>query len=421
MMTSGVAGAPAADRTTELRSRFEVVRSFTMELVRDLGDEDCAVQSMPDVSPTKWHLAHTSWFFENFLLQPELDDYRVFDPAYGYLFNSYYNSVGSMHPRAQRGLITRPSLSAVLDYREHVDAQMARLLDRGLPAEQQALVELGLNHEQQHQELLLTDIKHVLSHNPTNPSYRTTVEAVRGAAPALSWHRFDEALVEIGDAGEGFAYDNERPRHRHYLAGFELASRPVTNAEFSAFVDDGGYQDPLLWLSDGWEALARDGIRGPLYWRDGGDREFTLAGERDVDDHAPVAHVSYYEADAYARWAGARLPTEFEWEHAARGQAVEGNFVDGGPLQPQAAQATGLAQQFGDVWEWTASSYAPYPGFRVAEGAVGEYNGKFMCNQYVLRGGSCVSSASHLRGSYRNFFYPDARWQFSGIRLAKDS
>jgi ergothioneine biosynthesis protein EgtB len=408
-----------------LASRFHAVRAATLALAAPLSAEDCAIQSMPDASPVKWHLAHTSWFFETFVLQPHVTGYRPFDAAFRVLFKSYYNAVGDKHPRPQRGLLSRPSLAEVHAYRAHVEAAVATLLARTEPVGRlHELLELGLQHEQQHQELILTDVKHMLSCNPLKPAYappRATDDAA--GAPPLAWSPFAAGVVEIGHDGAGFAFDNEMPRHRHYLSAFALASRPVTNAEYLAFMADGGYRRPELWLSEGWDWLQANRVEAPLYWDDdGGWRQFTLHGMLPLEADAPVCHVSLFEADAYARWAGARLPTEAEWEVAAAGVPVAGHFVESGALQPRPAGrgSAALAQLFGDVWEWTQSAYAPYPGFRPAGGAIGEYNGKFMVNQYVLRGGSCASPRAHLRATYRNFFPAPARWQFSGFRLARD-
>jgi dimethylhistidine N-methyltransferase len=381
---------------------------------------------MPDASPAKWHLAHVSWFFETFLLEPHLPGHQPFDPAYRLLFNSYYNGVGVPFARAQRGLVTRPGLADVLAYRAHVDAAMARLLAQGVDDRLWPLVELGLAHEQQHQELLLTDIKHLFSINPLKPSYAGRWPLTPVAPVPRGWLAFDGGVSAIGHDGPGFAFDNEGPRHCIFLEPFELATHPVTNGDWIAFIDDGGYRRPELWLSDGWANVQAEGWHAPLYWRhdEAGWRCFTLHGEAPVDCHAPVAHVSFYEADAFARWAGARLPTEAEWEVAAAALAPAGNFADSGafhPLAPRAPASSGeAAQMFGDVWEWTASAYLPYPGYRPAEGAVGEYNGKFMSGQMVLRGGSCATPPDHVRATYRNFFPPAARWQFSGLRLARD-
>jgi ergothioneine biosynthesis protein EgtB len=396
---------------------YAAVRGTSMALIAPLSAEDCAIQSMPDASPAKWHLAHTTWFFETFVLEPHRARYRAFDPAYRYLFNSYYNAIGERHPRPERGMLSRPSLEEVLAYRRHVDEAIFEGKD--LPA---ALIELGLHHEQQHQELILTDVKHLLSRNPLKPAYQKQWPLTPIRARAARWIGFAGGLHEIGHAGPGFAFDNESPRHRAWQEDFELASHPVTHGEFLDFVDDGGYRRPELWLSAGWDLVRSRGWQAPEYWtrRDGAWYTFTLHGEVPVDPNAPICHVSFFEAEAYARWADARLPTEAEWEVAARDLPLAGNFVESGALHPLALrEAVPLAQMFGDVWEWTRSDYAPYPGYRPAAGAVGEYNGKFMCGQYVLRGGSCATPADHIRATYRNFFPPDARWQFSGIRLAK--
>ncbi len=383
------------------------------------------VQSMPDASPSKWHLAHTSWFFERFVLQTD-PGYRVFDPAWDYLFNSYYQSVGPMHARARRGVLSRPSLQQVRDYRAHVDVQMQRRLQEGdLDPQACTIVQLGIQHEQQHQELLLTDIKHALWSNPLQPAYRETAAAPASRACPLRWQSREERIVEIGapawPQAEDFAYDNESPRHRVLVPAHALASRVTTNAEYQQFIDDGGYRNAGLWLSDGWAMVQAQQWQHPLYWDNEG-REFTLSGWRERDPHAPACHLSLFEADAFARWAGARLPREAEWEQAAAGVTVQGNFVDSDVLHPCAAPAldTGLQQLFGDVWEWTGSAYLPYPGFAPWPGSLGEYNGKFMNAQWVLRGGSCATPATHMRASYRNFFPSDARWQFAGVRLAKD-
>ncbi|HYE50781.1 MAG TPA: ergothioneine biosynthesis protein EgtB [Azospirillaceae bacterium] len=396
-----------------LLDRFERVRARTLALAEPLSAEDMAVQSMPDASPVKWHLAHTTWFFETFLLLPHAGAAPV-DPAYGYLFNSYYEAAGPRHARPKRGLLTRPSLADVLDYRSRVDGAMRRWLAGTQQApEVLALLELGLNHEEQHQELILTDLKHLLSENPLKPAYAAPA-AAEGKAPALSWHPHPGGLAEIGHAGPGFAFDNEGPRHRVWLEPFELASRPVTAGEYLEFVLDGGYRDPRHWLSDGWAAVQAQGWAAPAYWREEGGRwlVFTLSGERPLAPDAPACHLSHYEADAYARWAGCRLPTEAEWETVAA------------PLWRQVGQALHPPPAAGfpaGVWEWTASAYLPYPRFRPAEGAVGEYNGKFMSGQMVLRGASCATPAGHSRPTYRNFFPPGARWQVSGLRLARDA
>ena len=425
---------PDSRRSPQIRprpaaaARYATVRAATEALVHGLGAEDCALQSMPDASPVKWHLAHTTWFFETFVLERALPDFRPFDPAFRVLFNSYYHAVGDRHPRPERGLLSRPTLEAVRAYRRQVDEALGRLLEDGaLDPALSALVELGTHHEQQHQELILTDLKHLLSRNPLRPAFQKPwpLTPVRPRVPG--WIAWDGGLHEIGHGGEGFAFDNEGPRHRVWLEAFEVAAHPVTHGEFAAFVEDGGYRRPELWLSAGWDAAQARGWQAPAYWEQdgGGWRTFTLHGMAPVDPDTPVCHVSYYEAEAYARWAGARLPTEAEWEVAAQGAPLAGNFMEGRALHPlalrEAPPAGAPAQMFGDVWEWTRSDYAPYPGFRIAEGAVGEYNGKFMSGQYVLRGGSCATPQSHVRATYRNFFPPDARWQFSGLRLARDA
>jgi ergothioneine biosynthesis protein EgtB len=409
-----------------LASRFERIRAQTQTLAQRLTPEDCALQSMPDASPVKWHLAHTTWFFETFVLAPHAPDYATFEPHFRVLFNSYYHGVGDKHPRPERGLLSRPDLATVHSYREHVDRAMQALLARDLAPDLVALIELGLNHEQQHQELVLTDLKHLFSRNPLRPPYQSRWPLLQVSPTTLAWHRYAPGLTSIGHRGDGFAFDNEGPVHQVFVAPFELASRPVTHGEFASFIADGGYRRPELWLSLGFDSVQAHHWQAPLYWeeRDGRWWTFTLRGMAEIDPHAPVCHVSYFEADAYARWAGARLPTEFEWEVAARDVTPQGNFVDSGVLHPlplaRLANGSVPQQLYGDVWEWSSSSYAPYPGFRPAAGAVGEYNGKFMCNQYVLRGGSCATPASHIRATYRNFFPPEARWQFSGIRLARD-
>jgi ergothioneine biosynthesis protein EgtB len=406
--------------------RFATVRATTARLAAPLSAEDCALQSMPDASPVKWHLAHTTWFFETFVLERHVDGYRPFDPQFRVLFNSYYNAVGDRHPRPERGLLSRPSLDEVRAYRAHVEHELAHLLARTDDPELAALIELGIHHEQQHQELILTDVKHLLSRNPLQPTYLERWPLTPIKPQRARWIAYGGGLVEAGHAGVGFCFDNELPRHRVFLDPYELASHPVTHGDFLAFVDDGGYRRPELWLSLGWDTVQAQRWSAPFYWerRDGRWTTFTLRGRVEIDPATPMTHVSCFEADAYARWAGARLPTEFEWEAAAAACAIDGNFQESGMLHPLAARddppAGAPAQLFGDVWEWTRSSYAPYPGYAPAPGAVGEYNGKFMCNQYVLRGGSCASPRSHLRASYRNFFPPEARWQFTGLRLARD-
>lgn len=426
-----IAMPPAED----LSAAYRETRAATQALAASLSPEDQVVQSMPDASPAKWHLAHTTWFFETFLLGPHLPGYRPYDERWGFLFNSYYEAVGARHPRPRRGLLTRPSAEEVVRYRARVDEAMTALLGGGNGARPEVadLVRLGIHHEQQHQELLLTDILHAFSCNPLRPAYRAAAAPAADAAPdALDWDVCEGGLHEIGHAGAGFAFDNEGPRHQVFLRPFRLATRLVTNAEWRAFIADDGYRRAELWLSDGWATAQAEGWRAPLYWEDGddGQRSMTLAGVQPLDPAAPVCHVSFYEADAFARWAGKRLPTEAEWETAAAGLPIAGNFRGTGELRPLPAQPApahevqgdgALRQMFGDVWEWTGSAYSAYPGFRPAAGAVGEYNGKFMCNQMVLRGGSCVTPDGHVRPSYRNFFYPHQRWQFAGVRLAEDA
>lgn len=400
---------------------YREVRDLTEALAEPLSAEDQTVQSMPDVSPTKWHRAHTTWFFETFLLVPHLKGYRPFDPAFGYLFNSYYEALGKRHPRPERGLITRPGVAEIGAYRAHVDTAMAHLLGTAnLTPDRKDLILLGLHHEQQHQELLLMDIKHVLSRNPLQPGYRPLATAAPKSPRPVRWLNHPGGLVEVGHQNDGFAFDNEGPRHRVWLQPFALADRAVTNGEWQAFMDDGGYRRPELWLSDGWAAVQASGATAPLYWRclDGSWAEFTLGGNEPLDPSRPVVHVSYYEADAFARWSAARLPTESEWEAVAASQPVEGRGLNLDRLRPETGPA-GDFGFFGDVWEWTASAYLPYPGFRPAAGAVGEYNGKFMVGQHVLRGGSCATPAGHVRPTYRNFFPPGAQWAFSGLRLAR--
>jgi ergothioneine biosynthesis protein EgtB len=428
-----IATSPAerTDLPSLLGVRFEQVRRFTESLCEGLATEDYVVQSMPDVSPTKWHLAHTSWFFETFVLQPYAPGYRPLNPAYAFLFNSYYVQAGERHCRAQRGYISRPTVAEVFAYRRHVDDAIQELLDsadENLLERLEPLVTIGLHHEQQHQELLLTDIKHVFGVNPLRPVFRARSEDGVARAPLpLCWIGFEGGVHRIGHAGEGFAYDNEGPRHRVFLEPFELASRLVTNGEYLEFMEDGGYRRPELWLSMGWAAAQENEWTEPFYWerRDGAWHLFTLSGMREVDPAEPVCHLSYFEADAYSRWAGARLPTEAEWEVAAASASGRGNFVEYGAYHPLAAAKAGpdsadLLQMYGDAWEWTQSQYTPYPGYKPPEGALGEYNGKFMCNQFVLRGGSCATSETHIRATYRNFFPPDTTWQFTGLRLTRD-
>jgi ergothioneine biosynthesis protein EgtB len=418
------------ENDTSPGERYGAIRQATEKLCAPLSPEDCALQSMEFASPAKWHLAHTSWFFETFLLEDLVPGYRHYHPQYRVLFNSYYETVGEQHPRPRRGFLSRPTLEEIHGYRRHVDGHVQALLEGDAlqpPVPSARVLEVGLQHEQQHQELLLTDIKHLFSFNPLRPAYRDGGPVDAGPPDRPEWKTYDEGMCRLGHDDDGFAFDNEWPRHDTFVHGFELASRPVTNAEFVAFLQDGGYERPELWLSDGWSVVESRRWKAPLYWEkeEGEWFHLTLSGFRKVLPGEPVCHVSYYEADAFARWAGARLPTEAEWECAAADLPVEGNFVESGHLHPTPAPADGgagrPAQMFGDVWEWTGSPYAPYPGFRPLPGSLGEYNGKFMCNQMVLRGGSCASPASHLRPTYRNFFYPDQRWQFSGFRLARDA
>jgi len=407
-----------------LLERYLGVRETSLQLCSPLTIEDHSLQPMPDASPAKWHLAHTTWFFETFVLSEYLNDYRPYHPAFRNLFNSYYHAVGDRPLRALRHTLSRPGLDEVHAYRAYVDDAVVHLLTTGPGPEITSLVTLGINHEQQHQELIVTDVKNGLWTNPLRPAFRPPAENAdtRGAAvPPLEWNRFEGAIYGVGFEGKGFAFDNETPRHKVYLQGFRLASRLTTNGEYLEFMRDNGYGKPELWLSDGWDCVRNNQWNAPLYWeqRDGEWWYYTIEGMKPLELKEPVCHVSYYEADAFARWAGARLATEFEWEIAARSCPIAGNLMDNGHLQPRAVDGQQqLSQIFGDVWEWTATPYVPYPGFKPAAGAVGEYNGKFMCNQMVLRGGSCATPQSHLRATYRNFFPPHVRWQFMGIRLA---
>jgi ergothioneine biosynthesis protein EgtB len=435
-MSISILERPASRPTASLADDFRHVRAFTEELCEPLEIEDYVVQSMPDCSPTKWHLAHVSWFFETFILGPSVPGYASLHPQYTYLFNSYYNAIGERHCRPKRGLISRPTVKDTYRYRAYVDEHMLNLLetaDERLLERITPLVVLGLHHEQQHQELLVTDLKHALAENPLHPVYVPRDPSRSSRVPLQRWVGFDGGLAWIGHTGEGFAFDNEGPRHQQFLHPFHLASRPVTNGEYLEFMASDGYHRPELWLSAGWATSQDNGWQAPLYWEqhDGQWLAMTLAGLREVDPAEPVSHVSYYEADAYAHWAAARLPSEAEWEVASAGVSMAGNFVEAGRYHPAPLDEStdagadpdpdkSLKRMFGDVWEWTQSSYSPYPGFKVAPGAVGEYNGKFMCNQYVLRGGSCATSSDHIRSTYRNFFPADARWQFMGVRLARD-
>ena len=409
----------------DLRRRLMETRALSNDLAQPLSDEDQVVQAMDDASPTKWHLAHTTWFFEAFVLSRFLPGYSRFDDNFEYCFNSYYESVGPRHPRPFRGLLTRPSGDAVRDYRAHVDEALETLLTHDVPQEASTLIELGINHEQQHQELLLTDILSLFASQPLKPAYRDAVdgETLRDADP-VTFVSFDGGVFKVGHDGTGFSYDNEGPRHEQLIRPFKLANRCVTNAEWIAFIEDGGYETAGLWLADGWTLINDEGWRAPLYFErsDGGYRQMGLRGFRPANPAAPVTHLSYFEADAFARWAGYRLPSEFEWEHASASIPQKGRTLGSGFLSPQpASDQARLTQMFGDVWEWTASAYLPYPGYKPAPGAVGEYNGKFMCNQFVLKGGSCVTPEGHIRRTYRNFFYPHQRWQFTGLRLAADA
>jgi ergothioneine biosynthesis protein EgtB len=407
-------------------ARYRAVREHSLALAAPLSDEDCGAQSMPDASPIKWHLAHTTWFFETFILEAMERDFQPFHPAFRVLFNSYYNGVGQKHPRPQRGLLTRPPMAQVRAYRADVDARIAALIGSGLDADARSrlagLLTLGLQHEQQHQELMLTDVKHLLAQNGLHPEY--LAEALPAVAPAgeIRWLPFEGGVTEAGYDGDGFCFDNELPRHRQFVEPFALASRLVTNGEYLAFIEAGGYRDAGLWLAEGWDWVCAQGLDKPLYWHrdEGGSwQEFTLMGLQPLDLERPLAHVSLFEADAYAHWAGARLPTEAEWEHAARKAGVLPGTPPALPHPGAGASCAALGDMFDHCWQWTSSSYAPYPGFRPAAGAIGEYNGKFMVNQYVLRGSSCATPAGHARASYRNFFPAGARWQFTGIRLAR--
>ena len=414
-----------------LLDRYSEIREFSNQIRSPLTSEDCVIQSMPEVSPTRWHLAHTTWFFETFVLAEYVAKYQVFDANYKYLFNSYYNSIGEQFPRPQRGLLSRPGLDEIDRYRQHVDEGILELLPQFVESgnsDPSSRIELGLQHEQQHQELMLTDIKHVLACNPLYPAYRQVEGSARTDPTPLSWVEFDEDLYWLGHDGQGFAYDNESPRHQQLLGSFSIASRPVTCGDYLEFIEDDGYRRAELWLSLGWQQVVEHAWTAPLYWLPEGTdrRHFTLAGLRELNPSEPVCHVSYFEADAFARWSGTRLPTEAEWEVASSNLSLVGNFADkifadnaAVHPAPGAVDNSWPERMFGDVWEWTSSSYSPYPGYEAPPGAMGEYNGKFMCNQYVLRGGSCATSQSHIRATYRNFFPPEARWQFSGFRLAK--
>ncbi len=428
LSSNTVSPAETRDERSTLERRYREVRAASLALALPLSDADATVQSMPDASPAKWHLAHTTWFFESMVLAPDSSNYKPFDERFNFLFNSYYESAGARHPRPQRGLLSRPTLGEVLAYREYVDLGVAQLLQTTPAQRALNVIELGCHHEQQHQELLLTDILHLFAQNPLRPAYKESVPlAVERIDGSQSYRSFPGGLLEVGHQGESFAFDCEGPRHTVCIEPYRLSDRLVTNGEWAEFIADDGYRNPLLWLSDGWATVRSEAWSAPLYWeaRDGEFWSMTLRGAQPIDPAAPVTHVSYFEADAFATWAGRRLPTETEWEAAAKGVAVEGNFANSGRLRPRPAPAPAavgeLRQMYGDVWEWTRSAFMPYPRFRPAEGALGEYNGKFMSGQFVLRGGSCVTPEDHVRATYRNFFAPHARWQFSGLRLAEDA
>lgn len=413
----------APEDDAALAGRYRSVRELTEQLAAPLSPEDQCIQSMPDASPVKWHRAHTTWFFETIVLVPHAPWYEPYDPEFHYLFNSYYEALGARHPRPRRGVISRPSSDDVTRYRQHVDAAMLRLIGMGPKPAVQWLIELGLQHEQQHQELILTDIKHAFSCNPLYPAYSDRNPESGSFTPKMSWHEYAGGIYWVGAGTDGFAFDNEQPRHRVLLSPFRMASRLVTCGEYFEFMHEGAYRRPELWLSDGWNFVQTHGIATPEYWSDrsGEWQIFTLNGMKPLRRDEPVVHVSFYEADAYARWCGKRLPTESEWEAVAATQPVHGNLLDRTRLHPQPASGNGPMQIYGDAWEWTRSAYEPYPGFKPWDGAIAEYNGKFMCGQIVLRGGSCITPADHIRPGYRNFFPPSARWQFSGIRLAEDA
>jgi ergothioneine biosynthesis protein EgtB len=421
----GTISTTQGNTNLSLGDRYLQVRQLSQQLCQPLATEDYVIQSMPDVSPPKWHLAHTTWFFETFLLAPYLKCYELFHPQFAYLFNSYYEAVGERHPRAQRGLLSRPTVAEVYRYRDYVDAAMRSLIaEIAGSSELESLINLGLHHEQQHQELLVTDIKHILATNPLRPAYLTNFPSLSDRNPENreKWLDYPGGIYAIGDRGTEFAFDNETPRHQIYLQDYYLSSRSVTNGEYLEFIEAGGYNKPEYWLAEGWMTIKSEKWFAPLYWEkiDGQWWIMTLSGMQPLNENEPVCHVSFYEADAYASFRGLRLPTEGEWEVAASSVPIQGNFVETGRLHPTVASGVTRPDGiFGDVWEWTQSAYLPYPGFEVAAGAIGEYNGKFMCNQMVLRGGSCATSIAHIRPTYRNFFPPSARWQFTGIRLAK--
>lgn len=409
-----------------LITRFKQVRQASLDIVAPLEPEDFVIQVMTQTSPVKWHLAHVSWFFETFVLNKAYDDYESMHPQYAYIFNSYYLQTGEPHARAKRGFLSRPTVREVLQFREYINDKIITFLEEATEEQLRKfgpVIEIGNNHEQQHQELMITDFKFMFGQNPLYPVYLEQPPLESQNPGELNWAQFGEGIYEIGNAGDEFTYDNEHPKHREFLEAFELGDRLITNREFMEFMDDGGYERSELWLDDGWATVNNENWKAPLYWcrRDDGWYHYTLAGLRKPDPNEPVTHISYYEADAFARWAGARLPTEDEWEAAADDLPQEGNFLENKNFHPRPLRenSDGLKQMYGDVWEWTKSSYEAYPGYKPLEGALGEYNGKFMCSQYVLRGGSCATSQTHIRKTYRNFFYPDARWQFNGIRLAR--
>ncbi len=414
-------------RSSLLLKRYQQIRAFSEQIVTPLKPEDYVIQSVTDVSPPKWHLAHTTWFFETFILIPYHGSYECFNETYDYLFNSYYETHGKPYPRHKRGLLSRPSVKEIIQYRTYVDENMVSFFDRceeGILQEITPIMELGLQHEQQHQELLITDIKYNFSINPLNPVYHEKVAVSGSDLPDLEWHSFEEGIVETGHPGEGFSFDNERPVHKSWLDAYTLANRPVTNGEFINFVEDGGYQEPSYWLSEGWSNIKEAQWQAPLYWEkvDGNWYTFTLSGMKKVERNEPVTHISFFEADAFARWSGNRLPTETEWEYAMKQVTVKGNFADNRIFHPNFDYTSDnqMYKVFGDVWEWTSSPYTHYPRSKPLDGTLGEYNAKFMCNQMVLRGGSCATQSTHVRHTYRNFFHPDKRWQFSGIRLARN-
>jgi ergothioneine biosynthesis protein EgtB len=409
-----------------LLTEFNKVRAFTHHLVDPLETEDFVIQPMENASPAKWHLAHTSWFFETFVLGKYDPGFESLHPQYAYFFNSYYLQTGVPFTRANRGMLSRPTVKEVFEYREYVNDQMTRFIENcsdEIWGEVAPVIEIGNHHEQQHQELILTDLKYLLAQNPLLPVYRDRVITESPDPNEIEWIAFDKGIVKIGNKGREFTYDNEHPRHRTFVQDYELADRLVTNKEYLEFMNDGGYKHSEFWLDEGWSTVKRESWSSPLYWfqRENRWMNFTLSGARFIDENEPVTHISYYEADAFARWKGVRLPTEQEWEHACGKRVISGNFVDDNAFHPvpNSNQEKGLKQMFGDTWEWTMSSYSPYPNYKPLPGALGEYNGKFMANQYVLRGGSCATSKSHIRRTYRNFFHADARWQFSGIRLAR--